>query len=444
MLILPLLISALLVFDPDGSLEKHAAVSAYAVDMETGEVLLDKSSDKSLTPASCMKVITTAAALNLLGPDMQFQTELDYDGVIDQEGILRGNLYIRGGGDPCLGSDRIAPALAWEQQLELWVAEVHKLGIKKILGRVIGDASRWEQALAAPSWSWEDLGNYYGAGACALSFHENAYRLFFRPGKKEGDQVAIVRTEPAMPELIFQNEMKTGPEGSGDRACIYGTEYSFGQFLRGTIPGGVEMFSIKGAIPDPAAFCAKSLKDALQAKKIAVKEYVLPFHSRGLTFYTTQSPPLKEIVHWTNQESLNLHAEHMLKKMGDGTTQGGTRAVTEFWRVQGVDLEGFNMADGSGLSRKNLVTSKQLVSVLLKMKKAAAFPVFLRSLPEKREHVRAKSGTMSLVKCYAGYAGNIAFAVLVNHCLDPKLHEKMEAFLSDLNERFQEPSLSHE
>ncbi|HEY5259208.1 MAG TPA: D-alanyl-D-alanine carboxypeptidase/D-alanyl-D-alanine-endopeptidase, partial [Rhabdochlamydiaceae bacterium] len=344
MFILPLFLSAILFFDTDGSLEKHAAISAYAVNMETGEVLLDKNSDKSLAPASCMKVVTTAAALQLLGPEMRFQTDLEYDGVLGEDGTLCGNLYIRGGGDPCLGSDRIAPALSWEKQVDAWAAEVQKLGVKRILGHVIGDASLWERALAAPGWTWEDLGNYYGAGACALSFHENAYTLFFKPGEKEGDKTAVLRTEPKIPKLVFHNEVKTGPVGSGDQACIYGVEYVPVHFLRGTVPAGVEAFSIRGAIPDPAAFCAASLKEALRTKGIVVEQGALPVQGKREAFYTTLSPPLKDIVYWTNQKSLNLHPEHLLKKMGEGSTRKGTQVVTEFWRAQGIDLEGFNMA----------------------------------------------------------------------------------------------------
>lgn len=86
----------------------HAIVSLYALDCETGEVLFEKNSALSLVPASCMKIVTTTAALHLLGAESRFETYLEYDGVLDE--TLEGNLYIRGGGDPCLGSDRIPRA----------------------------------------------------------------------------------------------------------------------------------------------------------------------------------------------------------------------------------------------------------------------------------------------------------------------------------------------
>ncbi len=104
---------------------------------------------KKLDASLFVKAITTAVGLQILGPEMRFQTDLEYDGVIDHAGTLYGNLYIHGGGDPCLGSERTEGSLGWERQIESWVDAVQKLGVKKIEGDVIGDASRWENALGS-------------------------------------------------------------------------------------------------------------------------------------------------------------------------------------------------------------------------------------------------------------------------------------------------------
>lgn len=304
---------------------------------------------------------------------------------------------------------------------------------------MIGDASKWEKALAVPSWAWEDLGNYYGAGASALSFHENAYALVFKPGSNVGDDTMILRTDPPLPTLVLQNEVKTGPAGSGDRACIYGSEFSPVQSVRGTVPAAVNEFTIKGAIPDPAEFCASLLTQELQERGITVKNRALPVQNTKVDFHTTYSPTIGEIVHWTNQKSINLYAEHLLKAVGEevsheGSTQAGLKAVANFLTSQKVDLGGFNMMDGSGLSRKNLITAKQLVSVLLKMKQSELFPVFFQSLPVEDGAIRAKSGSMSFIRSYAGYAGNIAFAIVVNHCCDSKkMKEELKQFFAHLN-----------
>jgi len=424
----------------DGGID-HALVSLYVVQCDTGKVLVDQNSDLSLIPASCMKVVTTAAALQLLGTHYRFETHLAYDGFIDHTQTLRGNLYIQGGGDPCLGSERISSALSWKKQIELWADEIQRIGIQKIEGRVIGDDTKWEKARAVPSWLWEDLGNYYGAGASALSFHENTYSLFLKPGDQVGEDAAILYVDPPLPTLLLQNEVKTGPQDSGDCACIYGAEFISTQFIRGTIPAGVEAFVIKGAIPDPATTCVDLLVKELSSRGITVEQKPLRPQNKRACFHVTYSPTIGEIVYQTNQKSINLYAEHLLKKMGEvmfceGSTSAGVKAVTYLWKSQGIDLSGFNMADGSGLSSKNLITTKQLVEILLNIKKADYFPVFFASLPQKSDQVRGKSGSLSLVNGYAGYAGNTAFAILINHCPDrQKMKQAIDLFLLKTNEQ---------
>ena len=419
-------------FDP-------AVFSIYAVDSHSGQVLLDERSDTSFIPASCMKIITTATALFLLKPNTRFQTHLEYDGIINEKGTLEGNLYIRGGGDPCLGSNRVAPSLDWNEQVAVWAQAISELGIKRIEGTIIGDATLWEKALAVPSWSYEDTGNYYGAGASALTFHENSYSLVFKPGKTEGEQTDILRFDPPLSQLKLLNEVETGPEGSGDRACIYGSEFSYIQCVRGTVPKGVKEFTIRGAMPNPAESCAAFLKEALMDKEITISEKVINSERDRTSFHTTYSPPIKDIVFWTNKKSINLYAEHLLKEMGNGSTTAGTKIVTDFWHRKGVDLSGFYMEDGSGLSRKNCLTTKQLVEILLKVKESELFPMFLESLPEVYG-CKVKSGSMSLIKGYAGFKGKIVFAVLVNQALDPKTEKKLELLLTDLSEQAFQPS----
>ncbi len=432
LLLFPLLFATL-----GSASEESALVSIYAIDASTKKVLFEQGADKSLIPASCMKIIATGAALHLLGPEMRFQTDLEADGTLDEEGTLHGNLILRGGGDPCLGSDRIKGSLSWKEQIEAWVAAVAKFGVKRIEGTVIGDGATWEKAMAVPSWNWEDIGNYYGAGASALSFHENSYTLVFKPGKKEGDPAVILRLDPPLPTLTLLNEVKTGPAGSGDRACIYGAEFTPFQSVRGTIPAGVEEFAIKGAIPDPAGCCADLLAKSLESKGILILRRSMAPQERAV-IHTTYSPPVREIVYWTNQNSVNLYAEHLLKKMGEivyseGSTSAGIKAVTGFWRSQGIDLDGFHMADASGLSRQNCASAKQMVAILLKMKESEFFSLFLRSLPDLGDRCKAKSGNMSRIHGAVGFLDDAVFAILVNQSTDPKIKEKIRLLLSQKN-----------
>lgn len=390
------------------SLVGKEIVSIYAVDRTSGRVVMDELGDCGMTPASCMKVLTTGAALHLLGEKYCFKTALEYDGEI-KEGVLHGNLYIRGGGDPCLG------AKDWQGQLKIWGQAVKDLGIKEVKGRVVGDASAWEVALAPPGWSWNDLGNYYGAGASALSFHENCYTLTLKPSEV-GGAVLICSIVPPQFDLDLQNELVTGPQGSGDLACIYGSEYSPQQFVRGSIPADVEQFAIKGAIANPPSYLEKLFTRTLPAMGVVVTGRRLP-EGKRTSFHTTTSPTVAEIVQEVNQRSMNLYAEHLLKAMGKGSTDAGISAVKDFWQSAGVDLSDAQIADGSGLSRNNILSAKQCVDVLRRLENSPHFAAFFSSLKEVNG-MKVKSGSISLVKGYVGYSDKLAFAFFINQCPD--------------------------
>lgn len=401
-------------------------VSAYMIDLTTGEILHTQQADQKMIPASSLKIVTTGAALHVLGPDFRFQTDLAYSGTIDTDGTLHGNLYIVGGGDPCLGTN-------WQSQLATWVDASKKAGIQRILGRVLADASRWEKNMAVPSWTWEDLGNYYGAGASALSFHENAYTLTFQPGKNPGEPTIVLETDPPIEGWDLHNEVTTGPMGSGDCACIYGMEYSPVQFVRGTVPTGVDRFSIKGAIPDSPSYCASRLTQALKEADILIEDQAR-FQTSRTVIHRTFSPTVGEIVRQTNQRSMNLYAEHLLKAMGEialkeGSTDAGRKALTNFWQKQGITFGEQQLHDGSGLSRKNNVSARQLVDILLHMKRSEHAEHFVLSLPEKTKGIRAKSGFMTGVRGLAGYAGNTAFAIIVNHADSTTAQGLVDEFL---------------
>lgn len=410
---------------------EHASIGFYAVDTATGEEKANRQSDMSLMALSCTKLITTGAALHILGPETRVPTTLEWDGK---------NLIIKGNGDPSLGSGR-GGASTWEKQLKIWADAVQAAGITSIEGTVIGDASAWEKASAIPSWAWEDIGNYYGAGPSALSFNENSTILYFKPGEKVGDAATLLRTDPPLPPEMFRNEVATGPAGSGDRACVYGMETIPFQILRGTIPAEVAEFSIRGALPDPVRFTAESLAAELRRRGILVGEKPLVTAQARKILHTTQSLTVGELVYWTNQKSINLYAEHLLKLMGmkvygEGSTKAGLQAVANFWQSQGVDLGGFHQVDGSGLSRVGVTTAKMLVSVLIKMKQSPHFGLYWESLPTAPTGAgRAKSGTVTGSKAYVGYVGDVAYAILINNSFDLEARKKaIEGFVSQLAE----------
>jgi D-alanyl-D-alanine carboxypeptidase/D-alanyl-D-alanine-endopeptidase (penicillin-binding protein 4) len=165
--------------------------------------------DSAMIPASTLKLVTTATALEMLGPDFRFQTELQHTGAISEDGTLEGDVIIKGGGDPTLGTSRISETFA------PWQTALAKAGIKKIEGRIIGDASIFGTQLRADSWQWNDLGNYYAAGACGLTFHQNLFYATFRT-PKAGASASLLGTDPKLPQAQFVTERRVGPAGSGD------------------------------------------------------------------------------------------------------------------------------------------------------------------------------------------------------------------------------------
>ncbi len=414
----------------------HAISSAVVIDSNTGKTLLNRLGQVSLSPASTLKIITTAAALHLLGPDTCFETFLEYDGSLDKKGVLHGNVYIRGGGDPCLGSGRAQGSLPWRQQLAVWAEALQKAGIRSIEGGIVGDASAWPSPLrVVPSWTFEDVGNAYGAAPCALSFRENSYELQFAPGTELGAQVEIIQIEPPLPSLKPTAEVTRGPAGSGDCTWIYGSELGRKQIMLGTVPAQNGPFMVRGAINDPEWAVSTLFEGHLQEGGLPVLNKSLPRLAQRTHVHTTKSPPVKEIVYWANQKSINLYAEHLLRHMGNGSPDKGVLAVKAFLESLGVDTEGLHMADGSGLSYKNCVTANQLAILLFKMKSSPHFDAFFASLPEREQGIRGKTGFISLVYNYAGYAGDKTFAILINSCPHTQAAKaSISEFLSQLTQ----------
>lgn len=452
----------------------HGIWSLTAIDTRTGEVLVAVNSGKALAPASCLKLVTSATALSRLGSDFQFETRLEFDGKITPEGILRGNLYVTGGGDPTLGSGRIDSVLDWPDLLASWADAVQAFGIRKISGNIIGDDTWFDDATTPDGWVWIDLGNYYGAGANGLCFNENLYRLFFKPGPGTGAPARVLRTVPEIADLEFVNQMRTGAAGSGDNGYIYNAPNQWRAWLRGTIPAGVAEFSIKGAMPDPARVCGQLLRRELESRQIRIdgETVVLSKHPRAgvpvkqrQILAVKQSPALKDMVYWLNKRSINLYAEQFLKQLGrqfhnEGSYEAGIKAVEKFLEAKEIPLDGLHLADGSGLSPFNNITTFQLAQLLAKMTDETCFTDFYNSLPiagdandpgtvsrwcfntVAAKNARIKTGLIEQVRSHAGYVHDrqghlIAFAMIANRFdgavrkID-KWHEKIVVELAEL------------
>ncbi len=443
---------------------RSASWGVAVVDPENGKILFEHDGYRGLTTASTMKAITTATALGILGPDFRFETHLAHDGIIE-DSVLKGNLYIQGDGDPTLGSDRLGEKFGLEQVLSTWAEAVHEAGIKRVEGAIIADDRIFTSQLTPSEWPWEDMGNYYGAGAAGLNIHENMYRLDFR-SRGTGTLTQVLRTEPAMADLTFVNEVTAGRSGSGDNAYIFGAPFTYVRYLRGTIPPNRSVFSIKGSMADPAMTTARWLHEELNTCGIEVvgdftstrvlwAENDLP-HSKMEVIHTFQSAPLSQIVGETNRESINLYAEALAKRLAvaqdqPGSTEAAVNVIENYWQAEGVNVSGMYLKDGSGLSPNNAVSARQMAQIMGRAYRSSYGEVFNASLPVAGRsgtlsrmlrgtiaegNLRAKSGYIGGVRAYTGYVDlpdgkTVAFAMLINHCAcgASAMRQKLESMM---------------
>jgi len=231
---------------------RHAIVSLCVLDAKNAAVVFERNSQVGLAPASCQKLFTSVAALDLLGPSYRYKTRVGYKGKVTG-GILHGDIVLSGSGDPTLGSWRF-DSTKEDVVLGRWIRAIRTAGITGYDGSLVVDDGSWGTDAIPGGWIWEDIGNYYGAGAWALNWHENQYDVRLQAGKAVGDPVTIVNLfdlETSM-RSPWVNELKTGPAGSGDNAYISLPTHDNMVFVRGTAPLQKEERVISGSTPWPA------------------------------------------------------------------------------------------------------------------------------------------------------------------------------------------------
>ncbi|MDQ2720135.1 MAG: D-alanyl-D-alanine carboxypeptidase/D-alanyl-D-alanine-endopeptidase [Bacteroidota bacterium] len=418
--------SAFKKFAADSSF-KHALISLYVVNSNSGKAVTEVNINIGMAPASCQKVITAAAAYELLGHDYSYKTMLGYTGKI-VNGILNGDIIIRGSGDPTLGSWRYKSANE-EKIISEFTGAISRQGINEITGNVYVDESLWKEQIIPDGWIWQDIGNYYGAGARALNWRENQYDLLLKSGNKIGDPVQIAGTKPAYVYRLDLASMATAAEkGSGDNANIYIPLNEKYGYVTGTIPVNENHFSISGSMPHPARQLALTLEAAL--KKLPVEKIpdlypeVWKFSELPHVFYTYTSPVLDSIMFYFLKRSINLYGEALIKTLGyeiakNGSTDAGVKVIKKFWKKNGIEESALNIIDGSGLSPANRVTTNSLVTVMEYASKQNWFPSFYNALPEI-SGIKMKSGSINGVVSYTGYIkgknrNNYIFAFVINN-----------------------------
>ncbi len=397
---------------------------------QSGRTILGINQEQSVPSASTLKLVSTATTLSVLGGDYTYPTYLEYDGQIVRD-TLRGDLYLRGTGDPSLGSDndRFEGVPNGDQLLNRWTVAIRRAGIRYVQGQVVGDPTIFDDKNLADTWVWGDLGNYYGAGVQGLNFRENLYHISFKAGRNVGDPAEVVKLEPDLSYLKIENRVTTGEAGSGDQVYIYASPLGEQILLTGTVPRGATSFTVKGAMPRPAYSAAFELTRALRAAGVGIAGAgdVLPKSSAVAAPRTVidqySSPTLRNLVQQTNFWSINLYADAFLKIVGVKLNSkpdfdDAVEAEADYWRKKGADMRGFFVKDGSGLSPTGSLTAQNLTDVLNAATVDKNFKDFYESIAILGEtgtvrnigkrtkaagNVRAKSGSIGGTRAYAGY-----------------------------------------
>lgn len=425
---------------------KNSNVAIEIVDLTTGKKVAEYNSTKVVTPASIMKVVTSAAAYETLGANTTLETKLVYTGKIDGNGILEGDIYILGGGDPTLGSDGIR--VEQTKFMKEWIEKIKASGIKQVKGEIIVIDNLFGYTGVEEKWLWEDFGTSYAPGTYGISVFDNLYTLYLSSDNKK---VKVLRTEPKIDGLKFENRLKISPNGRRDFS-IKGLPFENKRVLNGEFPANVEKYSTKSDIPNPGLFLGEYLKKSLKEAGIKVEGEVKTSRvtnkkpTNFKTLAVTKSVTIEEMIRVLLKRSDNHYTEHLYQLM---KLQGVD--VAEFWKGKGIDTGALVMYDGSGLSRGDYISADILTQILTYM--YTNYPDFIKLFPRGgydgtvsdflgpkvfNGEARIKSGSMSGIQSYTGYLikgdKKYGFTIVVNHWNGKRttLKKEMEKVLTNL------------
>ncbi|MFM2360667.1 MAG: D-alanyl-D-alanine carboxypeptidase/D-alanyl-D-alanine-endopeptidase [Bacteroidota bacterium] len=426
----------------------HALIGCYVVDQASGEVLFSNLSNAGLAPASCQKVLTSITSFALLGSTFQFETQIAYSGQI-ANGVLKGSLFIQSAGDPSLGSWR------WKTTSEFAIynqiiAALKKAGVNQVTGGLVFYRPNYTSNPLPGGWTWEDMGNYYGAGDYGFNWRENQFDIQLIPESNIGGSVKLGTIKPTLTKVKLENELRTAAPETGDESYVYLAPGSKNGVIRGTIPISKTM-EISGAIPDPYqvfqdGFYNYAKQQGIQFSNIpydVLQGQQLKSNQPLQRLITIQSPTIDSLNYWFLKKSINLYGEIFLraiakKTSGNADTESGINALQGFYKKVGIDPLAIAIADGSGLSPANRVTAQSLVQALRWAKLQSWFPAFYQALPIVNG-IHMKDGYISGVRSYCGYIKNetgkeFCFAIIINNFNGGagSIREKIWKFLDQL------------
>ncbi len=433
---------------------KHARWGVFVLSKD-GRVIYSHDGDKLFTPASNMKIYTTAVALDLLGADYRWRTSVYGEKQPDAGGVINGDLILYGRGAPDLDSKSDLPALA---------DQLYQRGVRRVRGNIVGDESYFRGEMYGTGWQWNDLQWYYGAAPSALTIDENTVEITIAPGDKPRAS-ASVTMNPNDGYVRLANNAMTGERTAVTSVGINRGLSNSDVTVWGEFPVGGRSFSAFLSAHNPALHAASILKRLLIARGIQVDGDVRTRDFRGpeserfdpqkaIEIAFVESKPLSEIARSTNKESNNLFAELILRTLGKekgmtapdpdprknqtrGDDAAGTALVRKWLSDHTISTDGIAISDGSGLSRLDLVTPESAARLLMVAAQAPWGKTFHDSLPiagrDGTLHGRltnvagrlvAKTGTLTYNHSLSGYAATasdeiLAFSIICNDATGP-------------------------
>lgn len=423
--------------------------------LANGEYFYKRNEDKIFIPASDLKLITSAAALVNLGFDYRFKTEIYRRGKVDGS-ILKGDLIIKGFGDPTI-SGRLYDG-EMTQIFEDWADSLLELGIDEIDGNIIGDGSAFDNVNLGEGWAWDQESDWFAAPTGALSLNENCVDILIKPSNK--GQKATLSVQPPTNYVTLINRVYTVPADSVTDINVYRERGTNIITVTGTVREKSDTLRYYSTINSPTQFFVVVLKDVLQKKGIVVKGFGTDVndltdqldYTKANLLFTHKSVTLSLILNIMNKNSYNFYAEQLLKTLGYekekyGSVANGLKVVKNFLSTTGINTEGVSIVDGSGLSRLNLVSPRQFISLLSYMYKHNLFKYFYNSLSvagrdgtlaerfqktRVEDNLHAKTGMLEGVRSLSGYiyTGDkepVAISLVVNNVIVPmKLAENLQ------------------
>ncbi len=429
------------------------------VDLRTGRLLYGRNAEHLYLPASNMKLFTTSAALQMLGPDFVFRTTVESDTGPDAQGRV-GDLYLVGRGDPELGPRTFpytykGPKQPADTAIQQLAEQVKARGVEEVTGKLVADDSYFIYEPFANNWAADDLQWGYGAPVTALAFNDNSLTLHMRPGPKVGAQ-GIVSLEPLSDYYTLKVNLETTAAGTQSEIYVERLPGSMELDVWGQIALDAAERKDTVAIANPPLVAGELLRQALEARGIKVDGPVEVKHLTRLQAVGSaqpfpkppdrvvlaehDSPPLSQETKVINKESQNLHAEMLLRtiaheKKGYGSLTVGLEVLKEFLAQVGIDPNETYFSDASGLSREDLVTPHAIVQLLRYMAQSPNFKVLFDSLPASGQdgtlqnrlegprmagRVHAKTGSVEHVNTLSGYmvlpsGRRLVFSIMANN-----------------------------